>query len=232
MKKLSMTKCDDGAAIMDGSDQVGYVPHSEVKNYAKAHIEPDADDVKTSEQQFAAFLSDIGLGGNSAESLKALLAAGQAAQSRDAKEQSRKLLLSDVIAGGYVDLAKGAGLVAEKRITAADFQDAINGERRLNKAIQQGRLLPRLREKGLSLVLSDPGIFKSLVEEGNPVINLSPTSVSSGLTGDPANDFLAMVRARESENKVDYAQALSEITREHPDLYREYTERVVQQREQ
>ena len=187
----------------------------------------DAPAPVPAEEAFAQLLTDIGLGGRSADELKALLAAGERAVRKEAAEASRKILLDEVIVAGRVDTTKAADYLPKGKISSEDFKAALNAQERVDRVIAQGRLLPRLRGQATRLCLSDPETFKSLVEEGRPVLNLNPQGLAGeGATGDPTKDLPALARARAKEKNISYGAALSEISREHPQLAADYRARV------
>jgi phage I-like protein len=250
-KQLTMKCAADGThEVFDGDDKVGTIAHAHLKQYVKNHVEPDADDVQASEgvvivteaghrvakldpnverpaeERFAQYLSDIGFEGSTPEQVKGLLAAGARAAKREKQEASRQLLLTEVIAGGYVDTVKASEFLASGKLLSADFKAGMDAQARVERAIRDGRLLPRKRGEAIRLCLSEEQVFKSLVEEGVPVINLKPRGAAAGASGDPTQDFLTLVNARAAEKQIEYQVALSEITREHPDLYRQYSEAV------
>ncbi len=83
----------------------------------------------------------------------------------------------------------------------------------------------------MRLALSDAAAFKALIEDRPVRFALSPTGLADSASGSPAADFLAIVKAREAEGKP-YHVALSEVSRESPELYKAYTASVTGQKQE
>lgn len=184
------------------------------------------------DESFAAYLTDVGIPkeAQTPDRLKGMLVAGEEAQKRAHKETSRQLLLTEVIVNGKVDATVAANYLAEGKITAEDFKAGIAAERRVDGAIQAGKLLPRQRGEGIRLALMETETFKpfkTLIEDGKPLVNLNPKGLSSGGTGDATTDLRNLAKARAAEKNIPLSQALTEIGRENPQLAREHRERVM-----
>ncbi len=192
-----------------------------------ADVEPDADDpkLKGAEERFAMLLTDYGFEGQNEDQVRAMIESGMRAQERDQKESSRKALLSECIIGMGLDEEKAANLLADGKVNKADYNAAREAQRRVGKAMQEGRLLPRNGGQALRLFLSDADLFKSLIEEGKPRLPLKPVGATRGAQT-TSEDFLGMVKGRQEEKKCEYAVALSEVSREHPEMARAYRESV------
>ena len=193
---------------------------------------PVVHDGRFSDESFAAFLTDVGIPkeAHTPDKLKAMLMAGEAAQARAQAEDSRRLLLTEVIEGGKVNAVFAANYLAERKITPEDFKAGIAAERRVDGAIQAGKLLPRHRGEGIRLVLMETDSFKpfkAFIEEGRPLVNLNPKGLAvSGSSGNATTDLVNLAKARMAEKNVPYSQALTEVSRENPQLAREHRERV------
>lgn len=193
-----------------------------------AEVEPDEDDqrkLQAAEERFAQLLTDAGFEGQTEDEVRGMILAGVAAQERDRKESSMKTLLSECVVGSGLDEEKAANLLADQKVSKADYNAAREGQRRVQKAISEGRLLPRNGGQALRQFLSDPDLFKALVEERKPFLPLKPMGASRG-PQTTSEDFLAMVNTYADEHKVPYRQALSEVSRQHPEMAKVYSDSI------
>lgn len=198
--------------VFDGDEMMGL-----------ADVEPDADDatVKNAEERFAQLLTDEGFEGQTEEQVRQTIRDGIQAKEREQKEISMRTLLSECIVGMGLDEDKAAGFLASGKVNEKDYKGAREAQRRVQKAIEEGRLLPRCGGQALRLFLSDKDLFRDLIEEGRPRLPLKPKGANRGPQS--ANeDFRAMVKARSEEKNIPYRQALSEVSREHPEMARAY----------
>lgn len=183
--------------------------------------------MKSGQESLEQLLSDLNLGEYTPEKLKSTLEDGIRFNEGRKERESREAVLSEILIPVGIDDDKLTDYAADGKVTKADAKAVREGNRRVKKALAEGRLLPRLQGNAIKLFLADEALFKSLVEEGHPVINLKPKGTTeTGITGDVAHDLPIMADARAKEKNISYGQALSEISREHPDMWRLYREAV------
>ena len=222
-KKIEAGEHAGKMGCYDGENLVGMMEEADV-----LACYPGA---KFSEESFAAFLTNVGIPkeAHTPDKLKAMLVAGEAAQKSVRAAESRRLLLTEVIVNGKVDSVVAANHLASGKISAEDFKAGIAAEKRVDGAIQAGKLLPRNRGEGIRLVLSETETFKpfeSFIERGKPLVNLNPRGIPQGSLGDATQDLRMLAKARAEEKKITFGQALSEVAREHPELAREHRDKV------
>lgn len=102
-------------------------------------------------------------------------------------------------------------------------------ERYRDAKIREGKLTPALAEKFEALYLSEPNRAKEIIEAMPPVIELGELGTSKG-EEQPENTpdviFLSEVQKYQREKGVSFSEAMIAVSREKPDLARQYQEYV------
>jgi phage I-like protein len=218
MKAFRLKKLTDGEhkgkiGVFEGDDLVGLA-----EMMPNDQAEPDEDDKEKMRELFA---REVGAEGKRLEEIAALVRLATNPPKSDVQ-----VLSETAIRDGKLDLSAAGKLADEGRVKFSTILAAQEAERRVDAAIAKGKVLPKQRAAALRVALSDGEAFKSLIEEGAARIDFR----ERGHGGDAATGgaaLMAEVNAYAKENKVSIAEALSEVTKRNPDLWREYTEEVV-----
>lgn len=112
----------------------------------------------------------------------------------------------------------------EKKLKESDWQQYRDSK------IKEGRLTMALSEKFKDLFLEDPDKAKDIIDALPQQVKLGEIGTSGGSDNEgdktPADIFLDEVHKYQKEKNVDYAVALQEVTKQKPDLARQYQEFV------
>ncbi len=209
--------------------KIGVFDGDELMGVAEAG--PDGWEKKQDETEAKAkacelFASEVGLTGKSLVDIAAMVSMGKkhAASSATVFEAIEPALDAD----GRIALSEVASLGDKGRLSLGTILKAQEGERLVNEAVRQGKVLPKNRKAALKLALSDGAAFATFVQAARPVLDLRslgnpeggevPTSIGDRL--------MTEVNAYAAEHKVSVAVALSEVTKAKPDLWRQYNAEV------
>lgn len=126
--------------------------------------------------------------------------------------EKTELLADDMISRGTLSLA---GFRKHGRI-----------EKMLDSAIQKGKVLPKQRQTLYELAVADFDRVQQLLNEAKAVLDLSERGIpGSEATQTATQELDAMIATYRKEHATaDYAEALKEVTRLHPELWSRHKE--------
>jgi hypothetical protein len=170
----------------------------------------------------AAFASEVGTEGRPPAEIVARVNRGHEAR------QDQFAVLAEAIHEGHINLVEAGKLADAGRVRFSTILQAQDAERKVEAAVRAGKVLPRNRTHALRLALSDAAGFAALVEQAVPVVDLRTRGHAGGGEQPTAQQSLmAEVNAYAKENKCSVSEALSEVTKLKPDLWRAYSEEIV-----
>ena len=201
--------------VFDGEELIGVADGAE--GWEAQH--GDGEDAKKLAEVFA---SEIGMPGMSFVDIAALVKRGIEAP------LDQFAALSESIHDGRINLLEAGKLADAGRVSFSTVLRAQEAERKVDAAVKAGKVLPKNRAQALKLALSDAAVFNALVEQARPVVDLRSHGHAGGGEQPTAQQALmAEVNAYAKENKCPLSVALSDITKRHPDLWRQYSEEIV-----
>jgi phage I-like protein len=135
------------------------------------------------------------------------------AESADVKTRHR--------AGAFHSEAEAAG----QSISAVEiFRGEV--DRALDDAVRTGKILPRRRDDWRKIALADFPTFRRLLSDQKPLVPLRPVGFSGTAPEGAQMQVKLLADQRMRERGISFGQALSEISREQPELAREYRRAV------
>lgn len=99
-------------------------------------------------------------------------------------------------------------------------------DRALDEAVRTGKILPRRRDDWRKIALHDFPAFRRLVADQKPLIPLRPVGFSGTAPEGAQVQVKLLAEQRMRERGISFGQALSDISREQPELAREYRRAV------
>jgi hypothetical protein len=242
LKKLSGGDHDGHHGVFDGGDQVGCITPDHLASHIKAcglsedvpgSGTPTKDDTPTTKaselfSEFGVQMSAKGVTG--IDELRALVVRGRAAEASEKEQSSRKLLLTEAVKDGKLDVLKAQDLARDNKITLSDYVAVQAAETALDKAIETGKILPRDRAFFFRDALERPQEFAAFIEKAVPVVKLGSNGIAAD-EGAPVDQVVdTEVRKIMASEKMSYGKALKRVFRLDPGLeqrYRaEHTKRV------
>jgi phage I-like protein len=114
---------------------------------------------------------------------------------------------------------------ADKSVSALElFRGEV--DRALDEAVRTGKILPRRRDDWRKIALHDFPAFRRLVADQKPLIPLRPVGLSGTAPEGAQMQVKLLAEQRMRERGISFGQALSDISREQPELAREYRRAV------
>ncbi len=99
-------------------------------------------------------------------------------------------------------------------------------DRELENAVRTGKILPRRRDDWRKIALADLPTFRRIVADQKPLVPLRPVGFSGAAPEGAQTQVKLLAEQRMRERGISFGQALSEISREQPELAREYRRAV------
>ena len=93
-----------------------------------------------------------------------------------------------------------------------------------NSRMQKGTILPKMKEWAKSLYLRDPNEYKSIAETMPMMVDLSVKGADAGGEVDAIKKFNDEMDKIQNERKLSYREAIIIVSREKPELWKEYQE--------
>jgi len=227
VKRLSIRKLSDGRqagqhGVFYGDELVGYMTDEDFLNYAQKHL-PAA--LPTTDAGLSGLFAErVGAAGTALEDLRGLVEAGRRAQAREGAASSRALILSEVVRDGRVRAERAIELARDQKITLADYVAVQAAERAVERAVAEGKILPRDRHFFFRDALERPREFAEFVERATPAVRLGSEGIGSGEAVPVDQEVDLGARRVMSEQKVSYGRALKLLFRENPALEARYRE--------
>ena len=227
IRRLSIRKLSEGPqaghhGVFYGDDLVGYMTDEDFLKYAQKHL-PGAVP-KTDAGLSELFAERVGAAGAALEDVRELIEAGRRAQAREGEAASRALILSEVVGEGRVRAERAIELARDQKITLADYVAVQAAETAVERAIREGKILPRDRHFFFRDALERPREFADFVERATPVVRLGSEGIGSGEAIPVDQEVDLGARRVMSEQKVSYGKALKLLFRENPALEARYRE--------
>ncbi len=114
---------------------------------------------------------------------------------------------------------------ADKSVSALElFRGEV--DRALDEAVRTGKILPRRRDDWRKIALNDFPTFRRLVADQKPLLPLRPIGFSGTAPEGAQAQVKLLAEQRMRERGISFGQALSDISREQPELAREYRRAV------
>ncbi len=159
--------------------------------------------------------------GRSAMSESALPAAGEPS----AREIA---VLSEIFKEGRVDPRAAAELADTRQVRLRAIFRAQAAERLVDDLIGKGKVLPKKRATAFRMALRDEAGLVALLADVRPAVDFKSHGHSAGGdgAGSAQEELDELVQQAMREKKTDYAAALTEVTRQHPDLWRRASQEV------
>lgn len=237
MKRLSIRKLEDGPhaghhAVFCGDDVVGYMTDEDFCKYAQKHLAGVANEgagaTNTGQAQrdtaalSTLFAERVGASGACLNDIRDLIEAGRLARAHQTEASSRMLILSEVVRDGRVRPERALELARDQKISLADYVAVQSAERALERAIDQGKILPRDRHFFFRDALERPREFAEFVERAAPLLRLGSEGIGSGEAVPIDQEVDLGVRRLMGEQKMSYGKALKALFRENPTLEGRY----------
>lgn len=237
MKRLSIRRLEDGPhaghhAVFYGDDVVGYMTDEDFTKYAQKHLAGGAnaagDGIQAGEIQpdeaslSMLFAKRVGAPGAGLDDIRGLIEAGRLGRAQQTEASSRRLVLSEVVRDGRVRPERALELARDQKISLADYVAVQSAERALERAVDQGKILPRDRHFYFRDALERPAEFAAFVERAAPLVKLGSEGIGSGEAVPIDQEVDLGVRRLMSEHKISYGKALKALFREHPALEARY----------
>lgn len=227
IRKLSIRKLSEGPqaghhGVFYGDDLVGYMTDEDFLKYAQKHL-PSAVP-KTDAGLSELFAERVGAAGAALADVGELVEAGRRAQARESEAASRALILSEVVREGRVRTERAIELARDQKITLADYVAVQAAETAIDRAVGEGKILPRDRHFFFRDALERPREFAEFVERATPVVRLGSEGIGSGESIPVDQEVDLGARRVMSEQKVSYGKALKLLFRENPALEARYRE--------
>jgi Mu-like prophage I protein len=99
-------------------------------------------------------------------------------------------------------------------------------DRELESAVRSGKILPRRRDDWRKIALADLPAFRRIVADQKPQVPLRPVGFAGAAPEGAQTQVKLLAEQRMRERDISFGQALSEISREQPELAREYRRAV------
>ncbi len=148
-----------------------------------------------------------------AQALAAETASGEPADSAEPIPLAR--------AGAFLSESEAAG----KSVSALEiFRGEV--DREIEDAVRTGKILPRRRDDWRRIALADLPAFRRIVADQKSLVPLRPVGFSGAAPEGAQIQVKLLAEQRMRERGVSFGQALSEISREQPELAREYRRAV------
>ncbi len=175
------------------------------------------------------FAERIGAAGKSEEEIRQAMAFAEAVGVERAAEDRQRLLLKEAAKNGRLDVERVKVLAREQKITLDDFVAAEEVSKALDKATEQGKVLPRDRQFFFEIGLADPERLKAWLKDAPKVIQLGMVGIPAcaGPSGNTAAEQMTdLTRAKMNEFKITFSEAARLVARENPELAARYRKEV------
>lgn len=242
-KRLSIRMLTEGPhaghhGIFFGDELVGYMTDEDFCHYAQKHLaagatgEAAAQPLTTAQESAGAagdsaalsalFAERVGAGGAGLDDIRGLVECGRRAQAGEQEASARALILSEVVRDGRLRVERALELARDQKISLADYVAVQAAERALDRAVAEGKILPRDRHFFFRDALERPREFNDYVEGATAVVRLGSDGIGSGESVPVDQEVDLGARRLMSEQKISYGKALKALFRENPALEARY----------
>jgi len=235
VKRLTVRKLKDGSlaghhAAFDGDDVVGYMDAGEFRDYVKQRLDEGEFDNLFEESVLSEALAErasrlfaerVGMPGSSPEAIRERLALAEAVET-ESTVSARVVRLFETVKDGVVNQVRAMELARDNKITLADYIAVQDAEKKLDEAVQEGKILPRDRQFFFRDALERPSEFADFVKRAVPVVRLGSQGIGS--VGDINVDEEIEIRTRNlmKDEGLSYAKALKRVLAGDKELERRY----------
>ena len=228
--KLKLSKLADGAhkghhgVYLESGEPVGFVPDGDMKSHAAKHFpaakdgkaEPDEDDKKLCEFRQASKLTFV--------DVKSLIDKGREAIAKEAKVDGKKVLCTEAVVNGVLDMTKATFVANEHReITTQDFIAVKAADDVLAQAVRDGKLAPTHRKELFVDVVADPEKWKKLFASSVPLFSVDRAigipGATDGTVPTAEDEVNAKTKQLMIEKKIEnFGDAMRIVLSENPEL--------------
>lgn len=212
MKKLSLKPIPGGDeqggnhAVFEEEtgNSLGYIPHSDLTEYAARHLGVNPDQEEDIDESRAA--------GGANEQAKVV-----------AHEMNqRSFFLREAARKGKIDVPRAADLAKRGKITLTEYIRAQEAEQLIEAAIASGKILPRDRIFFFQDALDRPREFQEYIHNAPPAVHLDVKGLGSS-EGLPLDEEIHLgVKQLMRETGLDYAKALKQFLSANSTLGEQY----------
>lgn len=226
VKKLTLRKTTSGQRAV--FDDAGV----ELGEFALDELDLDDDEAAGLLSRKAVGLSElfaerIGAAGKSEEEIRQAMALAESVGAERAAEERKRLLLKEAVKNGRLDVERVKVLAREQKITLDDFVAAEEVSKALDKATEQGKVLPRDRQFFFEIGLAEPEQLKTWLKDAPKVIHLGTVGIGVPPGGNTAAEQMTdLTRAKMNELKMTFSEAARLVARENPELAARYRKEV------
>lgn len=250
LKKLEDGEHAGHHGVFDGDECAGYIPHEQFEGYATQHLagfEGRCHNEKLRELLAAVGADPSASGGRRPEEeVQRLIELGRETEQDHTRAASRALLLAQCLRSGpgtpplspllgeqgkrearggggpLLDGGKAKVLLRAGKISAEDFIDAHETAEFIERAIQEGRVLPKDCEKVFKIALTNAD-YREYLKTAPRVVLLGSIGLGTGTGASVDDEVSARVReAQEKNPKLTYGEAFTQVLASDTTLAQRY----------
>lgn len=219
MKKLSLKPIPDedeqggNHAVFEEetSAPLGYIPHSDLTEYAARHLGVNPDQEED---------LDASRGADGTK---------ERAKAVACETNQRTFFLRETVRKGKIDSSRAAELARNGKITLAEYIRAQEAEKLIEAAVASGKILPRDRAFFFQDAIDRPREFQEYIRNASPAVRLDVRGLGSseGLSLD--EEIHLGVKQLMRETGLDYARALKQFLSANSALGEQYRRKHCEQ---
>lgn len=250
LKKLEEGEHAGHHGVFDGDECAGYIPHEQFEGYATQHLagfEGRCHNEKLRELLAAVGADPSASGGRRPEEeVQRLIELGRETEQDHTRAASRALLLAQCLRSGpgtpplspllgeqgkrearggggpLLDGGKAKVLLRAGKISAEDFIDAHETAEFIERAVQEGRVLPKDCEKVFKIALTNAD-YREYLKTAPRVVLLGSIGLGTGTGASVDDEVSARVReAQEKNPKLTYGEAFTQVLASDTTLAQRY----------
>jgi len=250
LKKLEEGEHAGHHGVFDGDECAGYIPHEQFEGYATQHLagfEGRCHNEKLRELLAAVGADPPASGGRRPEEeVQRLIELGRETEQDHTRAASRALLLAQCLRSGpgtpplspllgeqgkrearggggpLLDGGKAKVLLRAGKISTEDFIDAHETAEFIERAVQEGRVLPKDCEKVFKIALTNAD-YREYLKTAPRVVLLGSIGLGTGTGASVDDEVSARVReAQEKNPKLTYGEAFTQVLASDTTLAQRY----------
>ncbi|HEV2177363.1 MAG TPA: phage protease [Terriglobia bacterium] len=227
IRQLALKKLTEGAlaghhGIFEGDDLVGYMTDEDFAKYAQEHLPQVVSQQNQTKKMNELFAERVGARGAAIDEIVTLVESGRRAQAQSAEAEARSLAFDEAVKDGQLLTDRAGELAREQKITLAEYINLQAAQKAVDRAVVQGKVLPRDRKFFFRDALERPREFAEYLDKAMPVVRLGAEGIGSGESLPVDQEVDVEVKRLMSEQNVTYGKALKELLRENPGLEARY----------
>lgn len=231
LPKATLKCAADGTHEVHGPDGPAFqIDHKHLQQYAAEHAgmapAEDGDD-KASQ-----VLSAIGMPQATLDQVRERLTLASQFEAQKKTSETRALILKECLSdqGAFNEDALDR-LIEQGKVAFADTVGVKRAVRLVAQYFAAGKLTPAQRKAAIQVACSDADSAKALFSDLKAFVPLESKGAARAETGSASDDLAKMAEARAAEKKIDYAVALSEVSRENRELAEQARQATIAQRQ-